>query len=101
MDFIQREMDYIQRYIESLFEENQIEYLVFGKVYCKYCTKAKHLLTSKDIKFLYLDLDEIDISGKLLKKLKVYTKMDTIPIIFNNSKLIGGYTDLERILTCN
>ena len=99
-------------------------FIVYGREYCKYCRMAKKLLSTKSYEFKYFDLDEIDVDGSFLEKLKCEFSMTTIPIIFyieNNCetgdmdglsgsdevdsenideellktfKLVGGYTEL-------
>lgn len=58
---------------------------------CPYCTRAKGLLKSKGIAF-----EEISMEGKLeeLKALKEKTGLRTVPQIFIDDQLIGGFTEL-------
>ncbi len=62
---------------------------------CPYCVRAKALFASKGVAFEEIDLtnnfDEID-------KIKALTGHKTIPIIFVNDVLVGGYDNLVEKL---
>lgn len=68
--------------------------LIYTKDNCPYCVNAKRLLSSKGVTF-----EEINIEGKLdeFEKLKARTGMRTVPQIFINDQLVGGYTDLAKL----
>ena len=62
---------------------------------CPYCTKAKILLKSKNIKF-----DEIDVSHNPTQRAELVTKAQgrkTVPQIFIKGTPIGGYDDLRLL----
>jgi glutaredoxin len=72
-------------------------YILFTKSGCPYCQKAKELLEAKGQK---LKITEVNDSNKE----KIYAKIDKktdsyryFPVIFNDDKFIGGYTELEKI----
>lgn len=68
--------------------------IVWSKDYCPYCVKAKALLDSKDI--LY---EERNISqGKWTKEqlLEAVPGARTVPQIFLDDELIGGYDQLKE-----
>lgn len=68
--------------------------LIIKKNPCPYCDRAKVLLDNKGIKYDVLDLtDNLDE----LDKWKQKTGWRTVPMIFINDKLIGGYTDLKAL----
>ena len=70
-----------------------MKFLVFTKYRCSYCDRAKTLIEQKGYEYesIYIEDDNnIDI---LLEKNK-YAR--TMPQIFINDKLIGGYTDLVK-----
>lgn len=69
------------------------EFTIFGASYCGYCTKAKELLEEHNIQYVYHDISDMN---KLA--LVEYTKQKTIPMIFQRTKFIGGYTELKKIL---
>jgi glutaredoxin 3 len=62
--------------------------------YCPYCVRAKRLLESKGISF-----EEINLEGQPeeLSRLKERTGWRTVPQIFINDKLIGGYDELAAL----
>lgn len=61
---------------------------------CPYCDRAKTLLDNKGLKYEIVDLtdkqDELD-------EWKNKTGWKTVPMIFINDKLVGGYTDLKTL----
>jgi glutaredoxin 3 len=67
---------------------------LYSKDPCPYCVHAKRLLTNKGI-----DFEEIDLTDRPeeLQKIKASSGWRTVPIIFINDKLIGGYTDLRAL----
>ena len=64
---------------------------VYTTGYCPFCIRAKELLTRKGIAF-----EEINLDGKLdeLNALKDRTGQRTVPQIFIDGKLIGGFSEL-------
>lgn len=58
---------------------------------CPFCVRAKSFLRSKGAAF-----EEVDLTGKPkeLTELKNRTGWMTVPQIFINGDLIGGYTDM-------
>jgi glutaredoxin 3 len=68
--------------------------LIYTKSYCPYCDRAKALLTRKGASY-----EEISVEGdeKLYTELKQKTGLMTVPQIFINDELIGGYTDLAAL----
>jgi glutaredoxin 3 len=68
--------------------------VVYSKVPCPYCVRAKSFLTEKEIAY-----DEIDLTDKPeeIEKIKNETGWRTVPIIMINGKLVGGYTDLKAL----
>ena len=61
---------------------------------CPYCVRAKDLLNRKGVKF-----EEINLDGKddELTKLRERTGQRTVPQIFIDGKLVGGFTDLAAL----
>ena len=68
--------------------------IVYTTEYCPYCIRAKSLLKSNKI-----DFEEINLEDKPeeLLALKDRTGWRTVPQIFFDDKLIGGYTELKAL----
>jgi glutaredoxin 3 len=67
--------------------------VVWSKYQCPYCDQAKALLSQKGLKF-----EERKIGDGWTKEdlLESVPNARTVPQIFINEKLIGGYTDLVK-----
>ena len=66
---------------------------VYSTPYCPYCDAAKRLLNKKGLNF-----EEIDVSDPEKKQaLKEKTGWRTVPQIFINEKMIGGYQELLEL----
>ena len=59
---------------------------------CPYCVRAKRLLKEKGVEF-----EEINLDGKDDKFAELQKKsgMKTVPQIFINGKLVGGFQELS------
>jgi glutaredoxin 3 len=68
--------------------------LIYTKSFCPYCDRAKDLLTRKGVKFEEVYLDDRPEEYATLKQ---RTGMMTVPQIFINDQLVGGYTDLAAL----
>lgn len=68
--------------------------LIYTKSYCPYCDRAKALLNDKGVQFEEIFLDDKPEEYDTLKK---RTGMMTVPQIFINDQLVGGYTDLAAL----
>jgi len=68
---------------------------VWSKYHCPYCDQAKALLKSKDISF-----EEKKIGDGYTKEelLEAVPTARTVPQIFIDDKLIGGFTELKKFL---
>lgn len=67
--------------------------LVYSFETCPYCVAAKQLLTERGIEY-----EEKVIDRSQIKELMKETKMMTVPQIFIDGVLIGGYDDLVEHL---
>ena len=70
--------------------------IVWSKYQCPYCDQAKALLKSKGI-----DFEERKIGDGWTKEdlLEAVPTARTVPQIFINDELIGGFTELKQKLT--
>ncbi len=75
-----------------------VKVVVYSKSHCPYCVRAKNLLNQKGVPF-----EEINLDDKLdeLDALKKKTGQMTVPMIFINDKLIGGFSDLSALESKN
>lgn len=68
---------------------------VYTTAYCPYCIRAKSLLKSKGVAF-----EEIDVSGNSAlreKMIELSGGRRTVPEIFINGKIVGGYDELRAL----
>ena len=70
-----------------------MKFLIFTKYRCSYCDRAKTLIEQKGYEYESINIEEDNNIDLLLEKNK-YAR--TMPQIFINDKLIGGYTDLVK-----
>jgi len=70
--------------------------IIWSKYHCPYCDQAKALLTSKGIVF-----EEKKIGDGYTKEelLEAVPAARSVPQIFLDGKLVGGFTELRQKLT--
>jgi glutaredoxin 3 len=70
--------------------------IVWSKDHCPYCDQAKALLTSKGIQY-----EEKKIGYGYTKEqlLEAVPTARTVPQIFMDGELVGGFTELKQKLT--
>lgn len=68
--------------------------IIYSKKVCPYCVRAKNLLNQKGVRF-----EEILMDDKLdeLDALKKKSGHMTVPIIYINDQMIGGYDDMAKL----
>ena len=64
---------------------------IYSKSNCSYCVMAMNFFDSKGITYDVYSADDPDIFNEMLKR---NPKARTVPQIFIDDILIGGYTDL-------
>ena len=69
--------------------------IIWSKDNCPYCDQAKRLLTMKKINFEERNINK-DWSREQL--LEAVPTARTLPQIFLDDKLVGGYTELSKFL---
>ena len=67
---------------------------IYTTPYCPYCHAAKNFLKSKQIEFVEIDASDEAIRRELVK---MTGGRETVPQIFADGKLIGGYDDLVQL----
>jgi glutaredoxin 3 len=69
--------------------------IIWSKHHCPYCDQAKALLTQKGIEFEEKKIGEGFTKEDLLEAVPTAR---TVPQIFLDGKLIGGFTELKQTL---
>lgn len=87
--------------VDQLINGNQV--VVFGTTECPYCTKARSFLrrigfSSRKIKMVNLNMY---YGTGLRQDLIARTGIRTVPVIFIDRNLIGGYSDLRTFYRFN
>lgn len=72
--------------------------VIYSKSHCPYCVRAKSLFDRKGVKYEEKFMDD-DPDG--YAELKKRTGMMTVPQIFINDQLVGGFTDLAALESDN
>lgn len=67
---------------------------IYAKNGCGWCTKAKELVETLELKYEYLNVDE-DFSY-LMELSELNPNVKTLPQIWWDDRYIGGYTDLAQ-----
>jgi glutaredoxin 3 len=67
--------------------------IVWSKYHCPYCDQAKALLTQKGIAFEERKIGDGYTKEELLEAIPTAR---TVPQIFLNEQLIGGFTELKK-----
>lgn len=71
------------------------EVVLYTKGYCPYCNGAKALLKEKGVEFTDIDVENNEEALKeMLSKSEGRT---TVPEIFIDGKLIGGFDDMKAL----
>ena len=67
------------------------EVIMYSTIYCPYCVRARELLTSKNIPFTEIRIDEHpEKRAEMIEK----SNRHTVPQIFINGRSIGGCNDM-------
>ena len=68
---------------------------VYTTSYCPFCTRAKSLLTRKGASFEEIDVTDDD--ALRTKMVEMSGGRRTVPEIFINGKIIGGFDELKAL----
>lgn len=71
----------------------QPRYVVYGRTNCPYCTSAIKLLQERKLTYDYRDVNNVSVLGEL-RALQPGVK--TIPQVYEDNVLIGGFTELKE-----
>ena len=79
-----------------VYKGNNMKAVIWSKYHCPYCDQAKALLTSKGIQF-----EEKKIGDGYSKEelLEAVPNARSVPQIFLDGELVGGFTELKQKLT--
>jgi len=66
-------------------------YTIYTKTTCSYCVKAKELLNSKNLEYIEKNIENLEYRTELLN---IYPSVKTVPQIYLDDSLIGGYDSL-------
>ena len=69
--------------------------IVYSMLNCPYCVKAKALLTSRGVPFEVVMID--DWADEAWDQFVQKSGMKTVPQIYVDEKLIGGYSQLAEV----
>jgi glutaredoxin len=86
----------------SFIEPNEKGFTIYSKSGCINCNKVKTLLKEKNLIFSIVDCDEYIIEDKenflLFIKEKANKEIKFFPMVFNDSKFIGGYNETVEFI---
>ena len=68
---------------------------IYTTSYCPFCIRAKNLLNSKGIAFDEIDVTDDDAMREKMVELSGGRR--TVPEIFINGKIVGGYDELHAL----
>jgi glutaredoxin 3 len=68
---------------------------VYTTTYCPFCVRAKGLLTSRGVPYEEIQLGEDD--DQAWDALYARSKMQTVPQIFADGEILGGFTELAAL----
>jgi glutaredoxin len=78
-----------------------MRYILFTRDNCPFCVEAQALLEQKGLD--YKTVNFTPEQSLILKEVKEAYQWNTVPMIFQREgamiEFIGGYTDLEKLLT--
>lgn len=69
---------------------------IYTKENCSFCTKAKMLLTNRGMSYNEMKLNEDFTKENLLE---LYPNVMTFPVIVIDGFNIGGFTELNKVLS--
>lgn len=69
-------------------------YEIYSTQWCSYCTKAKDLLTKHNLEYIEHDIDLDDKAMEFI----VENGFKTIPVIYKDGILVGGFEDLTTMV---
>ena len=87
----------------EFIEPEKGKFTVYSKSGCSNCLKVKNLLKTNFLAFIVIDCDEylLDKRDEFLNFIQNKTgkEFKTFPIVFDNGKFIGGFTETVKYVT--
>ena len=77
----------------------KLDFTVYMKSNCPYCTKVQRLLNATNIKTVYINIDRYIATSNSKEYFLNYIQQisqkrhRTFPIVFFDAELVGGYTE--------
>ena len=68
---------------------------LYTTTFCPFCVRAKSLLKSKGVAFVEIDVTDDD--ALRAKMVELSGGRRTVPEIFINDKIVGGYDELKAL----
>lgn len=68
--------------------------IIYSKANCAYCEFAKKYFLSQNLAFEEI---RVDLDPQKLAEMEQLTKRRTVPQIFINDQMVGGYDDLMAL----
>jgi len=68
---------------------------IYTTSYCPFCIRAKSLLKNKGVAFSEIDVSDDDAMRE--KMIELSGGRRTVPEIFINGKIVGGYEELSAL----
>jgi glutaredoxin len=85
-----------------LLRNSFVEFTIYTKSNCSYCSKVKQLLHDHKIEYVEINCDKYLIDDKVLFlsyiKSVANKEHNTFPMVFNKKVFIGGYTDTVKYI---
>lgn len=69
---------------------------IYSKDYCPYCQQAKNLFDEKGVEYTEYDVTSDEAKQKEMME-RSEGNLLTVPQIYINDELVGGYTDLQAL----
>ena len=74
------------------------DFVIFGSDYCIWCANAKELAKTKNVSFVYYDIESLPTGYFGYVKKRMSKTHSTIPIIFYKGKFVGGFDAMNKIV---
>jgi len=92
---------HINKFLEKIDINKNPEWLIFGRIACPYCKRAKQLAIQNKLDFQYYEIS--DLNSEQRDHIFKNQDIKTIPVILKNEKshykYIGGYDELKHIMS--